>query len=128
VDEPFNYSEKNGGDNIISAAISITALALNWSISSLMLLATFLYALYISVLWFTASVGYWKGYPTDLNATLMVALYGLPPTGILLANIASCWCPSLVDGRVTSVVTGIGGSFFLGAVILLCLPIVSINL
>lgn len=112
---------------MISGGLQLATTVVRWLISSMSLSMTFLYAMYVAVLWFTASIGYWKGYPTDLTIKFMVALYVLPFVGLASARLGSAWCPMLVDDRVVSVITGVGGAALLAASVLLCLPIVSVT-
>jgi hypothetical protein len=112
---------------MISTGLQVATTVVRWMISAMSLSMTFLYAMYVAVLWFTASIGYWKGYPTDLTMKFMVALYVLPSVGLASARLGSDWCPMLVDGRVASVIMGVGGSALLVASVLLCLPIVSVT-
>lgn len=89
---------------------------------------TFLYALYVCIFWFSASVGLWKGYASEVTPAFAVVLYVLPAFGLAVTHLGKRWLPSAVDERVAAVVTGVGLSALTDAVVMVCLPIASLSL
>lgn len=110
-------------DNTV-AFIGVAAL---WFTHALVLLGVAVYVLFVVANWFGASTAYWKGSPAEYGWQACVVLYVLPILGLASINAVRSWFPSFVDSRVASLVNWFGSLGVASAVVLVLLPIASVN-